>query len=207
MGALLRGLGLFDCPGQLVEKGGVVGLVDVVDVPESRLSNLLTRRGITQPPIRPGVGRGFTVVAYERNGVPFEVCPFAPGAWLVVDVHPEEGKLAELVADTSFHLEFLNAKVSLSTAAVAPLGVIVMEVVTFDHCLPDALPEDRASVIAASSYEALRAPRWIRRRFHREVPLPSETACVPTRVRRNWSVSTRCSSVAKKIRHRSGQSM
>jgi len=53
-------------------------------------------------------------------------------------------------SESSIHLEHFQAKVSPCTAAVAPLGIIVVEVVTIEHCLPDALLEDRASAISAS---------------------------------------------------------
>jgi len=148
--ALLRGLGHLDRPGQPVEKGRVVGYVDVVHDPESRLSNLLVQTSITEPQIRPGVDRGFSIVAFERDGVPLDVRPVAPGASLVVDIHPEEGQFAEVVTHSSIHLEFFQAKISSGAAPVAPLGIIVVEVVTIEHCLPDALLEDRASAISAS---------------------------------------------------------
>lgn len=111
------------CPGQPVEKGRIVECVDVVHDPESCLSNLLVQSSITEPPILPGVDQGFSIVSFERDGVPLDVSPVAPGALFAVDIHPEEAEFVEVVTHSSLHLEVFQAKVSLDTAAVAPLGI------------------------------------------------------------------------------------
>lgn len=46
---LLRGVGLFDSPGQTIEKGRVVGFVDVVHIPEPRLPNHLAPAVVAEP--------------------------------------------------------------------------------------------------------------------------------------------------------------
>lgn len=74
----------------------------------------------------------------------------ALGARLVVDIHPAERELGDVVADPQFQVELREPKVTAGTAAVAPLGIVVVEAVPFDECSPDALPEDRAPVVASA---------------------------------------------------------
>jgi len=80
-------------------------------------------------------------------------------ARFVVDVHPEERKVADVVADASFEVEFLETEITAGAAPVPPLWIFVVETVTFDERFSDAFPEDRASMIAAIFVRAAqRAP-------------------------------------------------
>lgn len=119
-GVPLRGLGLFDGSGQLVQKGRVVGFLDVVHVPKPRLPDFLARTVISEPLVQSGVNLGFSVVPYQRDGVPFEDRPVALRPRLIVDGHPEEGQITEIITDPTFQFEFLKAKLSAGTTGFPP---------------------------------------------------------------------------------------
>lgn len=133
-------LDLFDRPGQQIKKDWIEK-TSMAHHPESQLSNHLIRRSFTELLIRLGAGWGFSIVAFERDGVPRDIRQIAPGAWFVVDVYPKMGSSAEVVTHLSLHLILSGEGLALQCGR-RPTRDIIVEVVTLDHCFPDALLGD-----------------------------------------------------------------
>lgn len=82
------------------------------------------------------------------DGVPLEVGPVAPLAGFIVDIHPEEQKFTEVVADLLLQVELLKAGLTVCTTAVPQVVILVVEVVTFDEGLANAFA-DRPSIVTS----------------------------------------------------------
>jgi hypothetical protein len=80
------------------EKTRIVGLIDMVLIPEPGLSNLLSIALMAQPARRGWINSGLAVIAQQRNRIPLDIAPHAGRPRLIVDGDPHERHASDDVA-------------------------------------------------------------------------------------------------------------
>ena len=77
----------------------MVGLVDMVVVPEARQANALSVAVLAEPPCRWSVEGGVTIAAQKCYGIAFDQTAAGVGTGIITDVQPQKRHLTDILTN------------------------------------------------------------------------------------------------------------
>lgn len=78
----------------------------------------------------------------KGNSVAFDVGTITFRAWFVIHLHPQKWEVTDVIACLLFQFEFVESPFTARAGAFAPVRILIVKVVLFDHGLTNAPAED-----------------------------------------------------------------